>query len=294
VNVAAPTDRDFDEMLELAQEYDRAEFGDTDWTEDELREHLEHAEEAWVLRVDGRIVGWASVERRGDRRVIADGYVHPGWRGHGVGSRLIELTEGAAGAHRPVEIHNATLNTDEATMRFYERRGYRPGRWFWRMVVDLTEEPAAPDVPGIRIAPFDPADARAVHAALEDSFASHWGHEPESFEDWERRRLRADKFRPDLCFVAWDGDEVAGVLLGDWKRVGDWGWVGSLGVRDRWRGRGIGYALLQRSFARFWELGERRVALGVDAQNPTGATRLYERVGMSRLWAAVVFVRELE
>lgn len=293
MNVTAATDADFAELLALSQAYDRAEFGDTDWTADELHVVLRDAEQTWVVRLDDRIAGWGSIELRGDTRVIADGYVHPEWRGHGVGPQLIELTEEAARAYAPVVIHNATLNGDDCTKRFYEGHGYTAARWFWRMVIELEREPDVPAVAGIRIDTFDLGDARGVHAAFQESFAGEWGFRPSPFDEWEQRRLRDEKFRADLCFVAWDGGEVAGFLLGDWKSMGDWGWVGSLGVREQWRGRGLGYALLQRSFARFWELGERRVALGVDTQNPTGATRLYERAGMSRRWQAIVFVKEL-
>jgi mycothiol synthase len=34
------------------------------------------------------------------------------------------------------------------------------------------------------------------------------------------------------------------------------------------------------SFREFHRRGQRRVGLGVDAENPTGATKLYESVGM--------------
>ena len=47
------------------------------------------------------------------------------------------------------------------------------------------------------------------------------------------------------------------------------------------------------TFAEFLRRGERRVALGVDAQNETGATRLYERLGMRTLWEAAVWEKEL-
>jgi mycothiol synthase len=60
----------------------------------------------------------------------------------------------------------------------------------------------------------------------------------------------------------------------------DRGWVDVLGVLAPWRGRGIAGALLRRSFATFAGRGLRQVLLSVDAENPTGATRLYERVGM--------------
>jgi ribosomal protein S18 acetylase RimI-like enzyme len=39
-------------------------------------------------------------------------------------------------------------------------------------------------------------------------------------------------------------------------------------------------ALLLHSFGEFYRRGIHKVALGVDAQSLTGATRLYERAGM--------------
>ncbi len=48
-----------------------------------------------------------------------------------------------------------------------------------------------------------------------------------------------------------------------------------------WRRHGIGMALLQRSFAFIASKGYSTVRLGVDTQNATGATHLYERAGMT-------------
>ena len=57
--------------------------------------------------------------------------------------------------------------------------------------------------------------------------------------------------------------------------------------------QGLGLSLLQESFRRFAERGETMAALGVDSENPTGATRLYERAGMRILWRADVWRKEL-
>ena len=46
------------------------------------------------------------------------------------------------------------------------------------------------------------------------------------------------------------------------------------------RSRGLGTALLVHAFGEFQRRGRRRVGLGVDAENTTGAVRLYERAGM--------------
>jgi ribosomal protein S18 acetylase RimI-like enzyme len=93
--------------------------------------------------------------------------------------------------------------------------------------------------------------------------------------------------------VAIAGNEIAGVSICEHKRDPDLGWVDALGVRAGYRRRGIAEALLRTAFAEFWRRGERRVGLGVDAESPTGATRLYERAGMRTLWHAVVWEKEL-
>jgi ribosomal protein S18 acetylase RimI-like enzyme len=41
------------------------------------------------------------------------------------------------------------------------------------------------------------------------------------------------------------------------------------------------------------ERRERVVQLGVDAENPSGATRLYERVGMTVGFEAVIYAKDL-
>ncbi len=79
-----------------------------------------------------------------------------------------------------------------------------------------------------------------------------------------------------------DGDEIAGINLCRPQSFDDAevGWVGTLGVRRQWRKRGMGLALLRHSFNEFYRRGKRKVGLGVDAQNLTGALRLYENAGM--------------
>ena len=66
------------------------------------------------------------------------------------------------------------------------------------------------------------------------------------------------------------------------------GQVSALGVREAWRRRGIGAALLRAAFARFRDRGVADVRLNVDRTNAKGA-HLYERAGMRlrRRWLVV-------
>ena len=71
------------------------------------------------------------------------------------------------------------------------------------------------------------------------------------------------------------------------------GFVGAIGVLRPWRRLGLGRALLLHAFVELYRRGERRIGLGVDAENATGATRLYESVGMRVAWQADTYERTL-
>ena len=89
-----------------------------------------------------------------------------------------------------------------------------------------------------------------------------------------------------------DGDEIAAGTICTGDTYGG-GYIGSLFTRRPWRRRGVGAALLRDSFGRFWERGERNVGLGVDAASDSGAFRLYERAGMTRVLGWVLYEKDL-
>jgi mycothiol synthase len=303
VNVRAPEEADLEAVLEVLRAADSSVAGDSDWTASDLASEwaeLDLAHDAWVFELDGAIAGYASFDARGGR-FRGDGYVHPDVRNRGIGGEILRVTEERAREHEPavpagerVYLQNASLDDDECTRRFYRAHGYEPVRGFRGMTIDLDDEPAVPVVPGIEIRTVDhPAEARAVHEAHQESFATHWEFRGMPWEEWEEKRLGQETFDPTLWWVAVDGDRIAGVSLCAHKRDPDLGWVDALGVRPEYRRRGIAEALLKTAFAEFFRRGERKVGLGVDAESPTGATRLYERAGMRTLWHAIVWEKEL-
>ncbi len=159
-------------------------------------------------------------------------------------------------------------------------RGLRPIRHYWHMQIDLdgpVEPGPAPD--GIEIDGIEPADdLRTVHAIIAAAFVDDPGDHPEPFDRWLEEHASSPSYDPTLWLLARDGDVPIAALI---ARAGDdGGWVDWLAVLASHRGRGIGAALLRRSFASFAARGLRRVLLNVDAENVTGATAVYERVGM--------------
>ena len=159
-------------------------------------------------------------------------------------------------------------------------RGLRPVHHFWHMQIDL-DEPVEPgrSPEGIDIGGIDPdEDLAAIHALLGEAFVDDLSHHPAPFDRWVEEETGTPMYDPALWLLARDGAVPAGVLTA--SAAGDRGWVDYLAVSASHRGRGIGAALLRRSFAMFADRDIRRVLVSVDAQNPTGATGVYERVGM--------------
>lgn len=263
---------------------------------------FELARDAWVVESgQGHIVGYEEFfNRYAHASLMGDGYVHPDFLGRGIGTGLLTALEARArrevlqaAPDLRVFIRNGMAIGDKTGRQVHEQLGYRPIRYSWRMEILLEAPPPAPHWPeGIELRPFDlTAQNEAVFAADDEAFRDHWGHTPGTFEAWQNRMTKAADFDPTLWHIAWDGEQIAGFSLCRY-RMGI-GWVGSLGVRRPWRKRGLGMALLLHSFGEFHRRGNHTVGLGVDAENPTGATRLYKRAGMHVAAEYVIYEKEL-
>lgn len=241
---------------------------------------------SWVLEEGDAAVAAAFSQVKPGAEGFA-GAVHPSVWGRGFGTRLVELAEAHLEKERAERAHTWTVAGDTAAERLFRGRGYEEVRRFWDMAVELDEEPLAPDLP---IRTFREEDAPSFHAALQEAFEDHWEHRAEPFDEWWSRQRSRSGYDPSLWFLICDGEDVAGVIRNDLNYLGG-GFVAALGVRRAWRGRGYGRALLLHSFREFRRRGMSRAALSVDASNATGATRLYESVGMHVELEMVVWER---
>jgi GNAT superfamily N-acetyltransferase len=291
-----------EDVLAICRAFDRAYTGESEFTLEDIREEwatLDLERNTWIVELDGTAAGYMQLEDRGGGRLMSDGYVDPKHVGKGIGGLLVDLAErraaellGSQPEGVPVELHTGVLAADPAVAPLLTGRGYNRIRVFLRMVLDMEGRPRIDDAPGgIHVEPIDLEQAPKVHAAIVEAMADHWSYSPPPLQEWLLRTQR-ERFDPAHWLVAWEGNEVAGALLGEWKR-NDAGWIDTVAVRRPWRGRGIAGHMLRRSFAEFYDRGERRCALGVDAASPTGATRVYERVGMRTLWQADVYAKRL-
>lgn len=248
---------------------------------------------ARVVRHGDRIVGYGKGREEGEL-CRAEGCVHPDARGRGIGKLIASGLEKDASRRGARRIQNAVIEADVAAGGLLESLGYRAVRVFRELRVELDAPPPAPEWPdGLRVFPFDPKhDALEFHAAQQEAFADHWDYTPLDFESWSKAHLRSERFDPTLWCVVRAGDEIAAGTICTGETYGG-GWVHALFTRRRWRKQGVGAALLEDSFGRFWARAERRVGLGVDTASDTGAFHLYQRAGMAPVLGWVVYEKDL-
>jgi mycothiol synthase len=250
---------------------------------------------------DGHVVGFEEFSNIHEHAILGtDGYVHPNFKGRGIGTSLLRTVEKRALEEMRLADHEVRVslrsiidNRDPDSHDLHRSESYQPLRYHWRMEIVLDGSPAEPKFPaGIELRPFIQGEHDiAVWRAQNEAFRDHWGSHDVSFEDWKHSRFNDPEYNASLWVIAWDGDEIAGFSLNRY-RMGI-GWIRTLGVRRPWRKRGLGEALLLHSFGEFYKRGTKTIGLGVDAQNPTGATRLYQKVGMYAASEYVTYEKEL-
>ena len=247
---------------------------------EEIRSWLDNKElkpeQLRVLEENGAVVGYGDIWIEDDEvalDVAAPGHWEPflDWAEAEAGQRGVTTRAYFPAGHELEHIVSA--------------RGYRLVRSSYTMEVQLDEapQPAVPD--RLTVRSYRDGDQEAVRSALNEAFADDWHHHDVSPSNFTEFYVKQRHFDPALWLLAWDGDELAGFVLATSEHLGDpdLGWVGTLGVRPAWRRRGLGEALLRAAFAELYVRGRRRVGLGVDTENVSGALRLYERVGMRPL-----------
>ena len=157
------------------------------------------------------------------------------------------------------------------------------------MRLDLTAAPLPAPQPlaGMEIRPWTPADDEGTRLAYNASFADHWGSTPATPQRWRNIFADSSSFRPDFSRLAVRDGEVVGFALCDEfdsetrARGHRTGYVDRVGTVRSVRGRGVASALMMQALVAMRESGCSHAELTVDADSPTGAGRLYERLGFT-------------
>ena len=214
------------------------------------------------------------------------------WQDKGLEKIMIEWLEAQASLnyqnqHRGEKALLSTIAYDYKTalIQLVSELGYQTIRFFNDMKRDLNDLPQAELPDGIIIKPALPSQFRQVWDADVEAFKDHWGYIIPVEEEYQLWLKDKNYFQPQLWQIAWDGDQIAGMV---WNYINiqeneeknrNRGYTEAISVRRPWRGRGIAKALICRSMQMMKLLNMDEVALGVDSENPSHATKLYTDLG---------------
>jgi mycothiol synthase len=267
-------------------------------------------EDVVLAEVDGRLIARSTVERsfREDMPMYqVEGEVHPDFRRRGIGQWLfdwaVERSKARAAVEDPgvpVKLTSWSEDASVGNVALLERAGLVRVRHFFLMRREgLDEIPDAPMPEGLEIRPVTEAHWRAIVEAENEAFRDHWGHR-EMTEHTYTTTFSKPELDTDLWVVAWDGDQIAGVVQ-NWiwpeenERLGvKRGWLEHISVRRPWRRRGLARAITAASLVRLREAGMTDAMLGVDSENANGALGLYEGLGFKQASRAAAYRRDLE
>jgi mycothiol synthase len=267
--------------------------------------HFDPARDILVAEVDDRLVAATRHHVRVRAGVVQhqlDGWVRPDLRRRGIGRALLRWTERhareAAAEWAGPEPHSLGSWVDETqpgAIALLESEGYERVRYGFMMVRPLSvpiPDATLPD--GLEVRPVVEADHRRIWDADTEAFRDHWDpaeRTEEDFVGW----FSTPGIDTSMWRVAWDGNEVAGSVMNfvfaeENDRLGvRRGWLEHISVRRPWRRRGLAGALIADSLKTLRDLGLDEAALGVDAENPSGALDLYESFGFRRHQTGISF-----
>lgn len=236
-----------------------------------------------------------ALDREGQAGSNLSGGVHAEHRGRGLGTALMEKLETRA-AERLEQLHPGAPSyfgvggalAGSATEAFHASRGYAVVRWFNLMgrptgtVAEAEQALAAVSLPeGVTLRAPSAEDEERTFTAHRLAFADHWGSAPPERGLWAAGwGQSSNRHQASSLAVDAEGTVLAYCLCGQW--VDRELYVNLLGTVPAGRGRGLGSAVLLHTIRAAARSGEYDVIeLDVDSESPTGATRLYERLGFT-------------
>ncbi len=298
-------------LLNLVERLTTVVLGEPDASEAEMRDdltgaHFDLAKDTFIaVAPDGRATAYGQGydERTGTGWV--DVYIDPAIEDEffyatadaAIAAAVARVAESAKSRGESAVRVTSNLYETETRMRSaYERAGLVVETVYWRLQRpfgsdEVLEQPVVP--PGFSVAKVDPGDDEVIEQAyhlFHETFSEHHGHEgpQKTLADFVEDHRGAESFDPEAWWFAWQSDTPVGLLIGDNRRAEQGvGYVPAIGVQKHLRGRGIARALLLSAFVDYQRRGRSGVQLGVDTGNTTGATRLYDSVGMTSLHSAI-------
>ncbi|MCK4757338.1 MAG: GNAT family N-acetyltransferase [Thermoplasmata archaeon] len=272
------------------------------WSVEDLERSYKHPinfvpeKDVLIVTIKGKIIGEARVWWMQGldkiRNYSFTARLVPEWRGKGIREAMFKWCEDRARqiakTHPKEEVGEFYIWASEFEKEWtciIEKNEYKPHTFSFRMIrPNLDNIPDCPLPEGLEIRPILPEQMRALWDA--DREANKDGFEPADWpEELYIQWLNEPIFKPEYYIVAWDGDRIAGAVQNHFdpeeniefnrKR----GYTENIHVGRQWRGQGLAKAMIAISFKLLKDLGMEDASLNVEADNPTGALKLYTKMG---------------
>ena len=260
----------------------------------------------------GELVGFAYVwnppaQHRLERAELV-GEVAPEHRATGVGRALLDWSVSRARERFTGRAHDlarfirvSAYDWLEDRHRLYRRLGFDAVRWHDELVRPLDALPSVRVPAGLTLLPWPDDRDDEIRVMRNAAFADHWGSTVVEAEQWHDF-VRGYGARPDLSVVA--VDDGAGGVVGmcanhvypeDETVTGRReAWIANVATLRAARDRGVASALIAWSLAAFSDAGFSHAMLDVDTENPTGAARLYRKLGFEPHRRAITYEIEVD
>jgi mycothiol synthase len=269
--------------------------------------------------VNGQLIGFGELTMlEPTSESLADGslwfFAHPIARGGDLETQIIDWAESRmkdVGRERQGQPKLFTWGRNTRTDRIItiEQHGFVESRQFLFLTKALTETIPKPQLPADFI-------IHAVDAKLEarswvdlhnQSFINTWNYHPLTVESYQRR-LQDPDYLTELDLVAISQTEGStndpdGKFASICQCIIDRthntfvnrqeGWVALLFTHPDFQRRGLARAMLLHGLNRLKAHNMDIAKIGVDAQNPFGARKLYESVGFEHLYTSIAYVKRL-
>ncbi|GIH28369.1 hypothetical protein Aph01nite_66790 [Acrocarpospora phusangensis] len=254
-----------------------------------------------VIDAEGRLVAVALVPHppEGGDRIELIGGVHPDRRGSGIGRELLTWQFDRAAAHHAKVAPDMEWSAqvavgadDTSAIRLFDRFGLTVGRYFLQMTAPTASPQVVTPADGVRIAPYHHDQEREVHAVHMAAFRELWGHQERGFEPWAALTVRSEAFLPELSRLAFSDNTIIGYVLTYASLPGKL-YIGQVGTSGSWRRRGIASALLSDILSAAHQAGYTHATLDTDADNPTGASGIYTKVGFATNQRVVIYHKSI-
>jgi len=287
---------DIEAVYEIIARQNTFDFGNALRTKDDLQkawQSIDLDKDTCLAFADGKIAGYAELL---DNNSL---FIYLAERNNvDLAFQFLTILEDKAASRKKetVNLFTQISEKNNTLLQLFAANGYKSRLSFLIMELVLNEAPAVPQsFIAITVRPFvKDQDEQVTYLTDEEASKDKGYHDPLSYEGWvERMGMKRESFDPSLWFLACEGNEVAGVVLNVFDKGSNTGWVDHLSVRQAWRKRGIGKALLLHSFAEFYRRGIHRIKLSVDSKSLTNAPHLYESVGMQTVQLYHIYRKEI-